>query len=261
MLNTPSSVQQCSSSRQRRLAGTGQAEEDADVAVWTLVGRAVHRQHAVLGHQVVHDREHALLHLTGVFGTEDHELATRQAEADAGRRLDAIQHRVGREAAGVVDHVVGRTEVGQLLGSRADQHVAHEQRVVGTLADDAHLDAVVLVPAGEAVDHVELVAGAEVVDSAATRDVEHPVLQADVDITPPDVVEHLFMTHDALVLRTAPGLGPGQRDQRTGRRNCGAGLVAQRFLVEKGGRRVAQDTANGDAVGLEAERLHEDDPG
>ena len=53
--------------RQRRLAGAGEAEEERHVAVVALVGRAVHRQDALLRHQVVHDREDALLHLAGVL--------------------------------------------------------------------------------------------------------------------------------------------------------------------------------------------------
>ena len=52
----------------------------------------------------------------------------------------------------------------ELLAGRADQHVAHEESMVGTGADDADLDAVLLVPAGIAIDNVDAVAGVEVVD-------------------------------------------------------------------------------------------------
>ncbi len=62
--------------RQRGLAGAREPEQDRRVAaVPCLRRRAVHRQHALLRHQVVHDREHALLHLAGVLRAEDDELA------------------------------------------------------------------------------------------------------------------------------------------------------------------------------------------
>jgi hypothetical protein len=42
--------------------------------------------------------------------------------------------------------------------------------VVGARADDAHLDAVLLVPAGIAVDDVDAIPGVEVVDSTFAVD-------------------------------------------------------------------------------------------
>ena len=51
---------------ERRLARARQAEEERRVALLADVRRAVHGQHALLRHVVVHDREHRLLELTGV---------------------------------------------------------------------------------------------------------------------------------------------------------------------------------------------------
>ena len=61
------------------------------------VGRAVHRQHALLRHEVVHDREHRLLELTGVAraADEDHALGEVQDDERAGAR--AVARRVGLE--------------------------------------------------------------------------------------------------------------------------------------------------------------------
>ena len=90
MLNTPSSLQQCSSSpinlraavgRKRGLAGAREAEEQRHVAVGPFVGRAVHGEHALLGHQVVHQREDALLHLAGILGAQDDELAALEIDS------------------------------------------------------------------------------------------------------------------------------------------------------------------------------------
>ena len=76
--------------RERRLAGAGQAEEQRR-APGLLVGRgrAVHREDAALRREVVHHREDALLHLAGVFGAEDDQLAVLEAEVDARRRAHA----------------------------------------------------------------------------------------------------------------------------------------------------------------------------
>jgi hypothetical protein len=62
------------------------------------------------------------------------------------------------ELAGVEDVVVGaRVEVGlELLLGGPDQHVVHEQRVVGASAHHTDLGAVLFVPAGVPVHHVQL---------------------------------------------------------------------------------------------------------
>lgn len=61
-------------------------------------------------------------------------------------------------------------EVLELLTAGPDEHVAHEESMVGAGADNANVDAVALVPAGETIDNVDAVAGVEVVDSALAVD-------------------------------------------------------------------------------------------
>jgi hypothetical protein len=61
-------------------------------------------------------------------------------------------------------------EVLQLSSGRADKHVAHEESVVGTRADNADLDPVALIPAGETIDDVDAVTGVEVVNGTLTVD-------------------------------------------------------------------------------------------
>ena len=87
---------------ERRLARAGEAEQQRRRA-GLLVGRrrAVHREHAALRAEVVHDREDALLHLAGVFGAEDDQLAVLEAEVDARLRAHAGREAVGGERAGV----------------------------------------------------------------------------------------------------------------------------------------------------------------
>ena len=58
----------------------------------------------------------------------------------------------------------------ELIPCWADQHVAHEEGVVGTGADDADAYPVALVPAGEAIDDVDALPGVEEIDSTLTVD-------------------------------------------------------------------------------------------
>lgn len=61
--------------RQGGLSGTGQAEEQSDVAALALVGGRVQGQDVVLDrHFVEKNGENTLLHLTSVLGTQDDHL-------------------------------------------------------------------------------------------------------------------------------------------------------------------------------------------
>lgn len=104
-----------------------------------------------------------LLHFTGVLSTEDDHLLLGEVDGDGGARGHTSGVPVGGEATGVEDGVVG-LEVLELLARGADKHVAHEEGVVGASADDADVDPVALVPAGETIDDIDAGAGVEVVD-------------------------------------------------------------------------------------------------
>lgn len=155
---------------QSGLAGSRQTEENSDIAVLALVGGRVQSQDVVLhGHLVEEDGEDTLLHLTGILGTQDDHLLLGEVDGNRRGRGHTLGETVGREGTGVVDHVVG-VEVLQLLRRRTDEHVAHEQSMVGTGADHTDADAVSLVPAGETVDDIDTVASVEVVNGALTVD-------------------------------------------------------------------------------------------
>lgn len=155
-------------SGQGGLAGTGQTEEDSDIAVLTLVGRGVESQDVVLdGHLVEQNSEDTLLHLTSVLGTEDDHLLVGEVNGHGGGRGHTLSEAVGGERASVVDDIVG-VEVSKLLARGADQHVAHEKSMVGTGADNANADTVALIPAGVTIDNIDAVTGVEVVDSTLT---------------------------------------------------------------------------------------------
>ena len=68
---------------------------------------------------------------------------------------------------------------------RSDEHVAHEQGMIGTSANDSDPDAVLLVPSCKSVDNVDTISGVEVINSTFT--IDSPDLSfellADVPIT------------------------------------------------------------------------------
>jgi hypothetical protein len=58
----------------------------------------------------------------------------------------------------------------QLFPGRADEHVSHEESMVGSGADDSDPDPVLLIPSRIAVHHVDAVSGVEVVHSSLSVD-------------------------------------------------------------------------------------------
>ena len=106
--------------RQGRLAGSREAEEERDLAARPLVGAAVHREDAPLGHPVVHRREDGLLHFSGVFRSQDDHLLALQVEHDAGVRVNPGNPPVGRVLAGVEDQKSGSPKC---ISSSADGRI------------------------------------------------------------------------------------------------------------------------------------------
>ena len=154
------------------LAGAREAKEQRHIFIVAFVGAAMHRQHALFGHQVIHDREDTLFHFTGVLGAQDHELTAFETEAHAGRRREPFRIGVGRELAPIKDDVIRFAEISQFVGGRPDQHVVHEQGVIWTIANNADLDAVLGVPAAKAIDYVQMGSSVEIVHGPAAIEVE-----------------------------------------------------------------------------------------
>ena len=170
--------------RERRLAGTGQPEEDRDVAGLADVRRAVHREDALERQAVVHQREDRLLDLARVERAADQHLLARRVEHDECAGAGAVRLRVGLEP-GRVQHERLRLELAQLLLARVDEHRPREERVVRVIRDDADGDAMLGVGARERVDDVE-VAAAEVRDDLLAQPVEVLLGDLGVDVAPPD---------------------------------------------------------------------------
>lgn len=145
-------------STERSFARPRESEEQRHISTFALIGARMEGQVTLLGHEIIHDGEDPLLHFSGVLCAEDDHLPLLEIQSHRGDIGDALDVLVGVELSGVEDVVVGAgMEVGlEFLLGGADQHVVHEQSVVGTGAHHSDLDPEVLVPARVAVQHVQL---------------------------------------------------------------------------------------------------------
>lgn len=107
-------------------------------------------------HLVEEYREDSLLHLSSVLSTQDDHLLLREVDGHRGGRGHTSGISVGREGTSVVDNVV-RVEGLQLFSRRPDEHVAHEEGMVGTGTDDTNADSVAFIPAGVSVNNIDTV--------------------------------------------------------------------------------------------------------
>ena len=194
--------------RQRGLAGPGQAEEQRDVAALADIGRAVHREHALLGQEIVEHAEDRLLDLAGVARAADQELARDQVEHDRSRRVGAVGLRVGAQARQLQDREVG-LEVRERLPGRRPEHVAREQAVPGGLGDHPDLKTVGRIGTGVEILNVQLAperVGAGLGPEPRRGIRRHRL----VDLAPVDLGLHLGPCDDEPVARRPAGVPSGR---------------------------------------------------
>src|SRR4029077_18605491 len=133
----------------------------------------------------------------------------------------------------VDDDELRLTETCEFLFRRTDEHGAHEERVIWPRADDADLDAVFRVPAGEAVEAIKALLRVEIIESALAVDSEGVIIAGDVHRPPPDVALRVGMLDHTLVFGRASGLDAGVGDQRAILRDARVFLETNRVLVER----------------------------
>ncbi len=132
-------------SRQSGLASSRKTEEESDVAfVLSNIGggmkgklaeldglevmletRVIRNRHYYLPYAAVayHDGEDALLHLAGVFSTEDDHLHALEVDLNRCGRAHSLGETIGRELTSVVDDELGLAKVSELFFGRTDEHV------------------------------------------------------------------------------------------------------------------------------------------
>ena len=124
----------------------------------------VHRQYALFRHDVVHQREQGFLHFTGILGAQDDDLVGIQVQIDA--RLGRHTRRVAirRKSSSIYYRAIGFAEIIQFRRRWPDQHVVHEECVVGTPAKHTNFDPVLGVPTSVSIDTIHALKRVQVVD-------------------------------------------------------------------------------------------------
>ena len=127
-------------SRKGRLACSRESKEQGSIALIALVRGRVEREDTRLGHEVVHNGEDALFHLASVLCSENDHLSTAKVDGDRGGGGHAGGITIGREGTRIKNGKVGFTIVLELFVRGTDQHIAHEETVVGSGTDHSDLD-------------------------------------------------------------------------------------------------------------------------
>lgn len=84
----------------------------------------------------------------------------------------------------------------KLLPRGADKHVSHEQCMVRSGADDAHVDSITFVPTGKAIDNIDPISGVEIVDR--TLSVDSPDLSGRFRVSVKTSIPHPGRSHVTL---------------------------------------------------------------
>ena len=187
------------------LAGAGQAEEDSRLmGLGIHVRRAVHRKDVLLGQNIVHGGEDALLDLAGVLGAADDDEMCLIVDHDGSLGVNAVDLGVALEAGGSEDGVVRFAVGSQLFRGRTDEELMDEEVLGRHFIDDAELLGVLGISACKAVED-EHFAALEVSAQLALDGVELLSGDGTVHLAPGDVVMDGGGVDDELVVRRTAG--------------------------------------------------------
>jgi hypothetical protein len=226
--------------RQRRLAGTRQAEEDRAIGILADVGRAVHRHDALLGKHIIEHGEHRFLHLAGVLSAADEHEAVGQVERNHGLAAGAMACRVGLEARKVDDGELRREAV---KGLGHDQQVLNEQGMPGMFCDHPGRKLEGGISASHQVlDINALEAG--VSEKVPPQGFEGLAAHGLVVVPPDGVFRGLIADHE-LVIGAAARVVAG-RNHEPAALGHDAFTAGHRILIEHRSRRIPRDAVNPD---------------
>lgn len=163
-----------------------ETKEEGDVSILTNIAAGVERKMSLLGHQVVHDGENTLLHLTCILRAKDHHLSLLEVKRNCLFSHNAGDVLVGVELSCVEDVVVGSiAEVSfKLLKSRSHQHVVHKQGMVSSGADYSHSDSIFDIPTSIAIDDIKSSTGVEEINGKILQYLERAGRYSLIDVSP-----------------------------------------------------------------------------
>src|SRR5690606_38884838 len=190
--------------------GTGQAEEQAHITVFTDVGRAVHRQHVFFRQQEVLHAEHGFLHFTGVAHACQQHFALGKVQNDGAVRTGDIAFRYAFKARYVEDGPLffGR----RVVGFRQDKQVTAEQVLPGSLGNHFYRQVMLRVSTHVHVRYEAVVLG-QVLFHAIPERIEFVGIERAVDVAPVDGVFAAWLFNDETVHRRTAGTHTGFNNQ------------------------------------------------
>ena len=151
-------------------------------------------------HQVVHNGEYTFFHLTGILSTKNDHFPLLKVEGNTCVTVNVGDVFIGVELASVENIII--SAVGEVLLELfirgLDEHVCHEERVVGSCADDSDTDAFLLVVAGISIDDVESLSGVEIVPGQVFQYSEGTASHWHVDLAPSDLFFADGVSHNSL---------------------------------------------------------------
>ena len=201
--------------RQGRLAGARQSEKYGGVlTLFVGVGRAVHRSHPLQRQEVVHVREHTLLHFASVPGIEDNLHLFGQVEHDRGLRIQAQFLVVLHLRFRCVQHYeIGFPVVFQLFGGRTDEHVGHEMSLPSHFHNEADFQTRVLISSAKGIHDEQALVRQFLVGQLLER---LPALLADGLVvvlvlvrSPPDRIFGGIVQHEEFIFGRTAGINAG----------------------------------------------------
>ena len=120
-------------------------------------------------HFVKQDCEDPFLHFSGVLGAKNDHFFFGKVNCDRGSRGHSGGESICWKRTSIVYGVVW-VEVDQLFPRGTDEHVAHEESMVGSSTHDTDIDSISFVPASKAINNVDAVSGVQIVDGSFTID-------------------------------------------------------------------------------------------
>lgn len=114
-------------------------------------------------HLVEEDSENTFLHFSCILSTEDDHFLVREVYGYRGSRSHALGISIGREGSSVINSII-RMEMLEVFPVWSDEHVAHEESVIGPSTNDSNFDSVFLVPSCKPVDNVDAIPRVQVID-------------------------------------------------------------------------------------------------
>ena len=191
--------------RQSGLARAGEAEEHRRIAIRANIGGAVHRHDALLGEEVVEDREDRLLHLASIGRAADQNELLRKVHGNDRLAARAMTRRISLEA-GQIDDRIFRNEISQIGRFRTHKQGADEEIMPGELIDHADFHAIFRLRATEQIGDVKRALLAKRREEIFLQRCKLFRRHRTIDVPPPDGIFRLGIAHDELVLGGTAGV-------------------------------------------------------